>query len=214
MIGLGRPLRSRLHTSGTCRYPSLRYNQDAVYVHVPIFYARLTTPSGTAQLTRLQQVPIVTCCAPKRHRCLIPSLPSNQPIQFSLTLNIINTSSHHHITPLPRIHTCSMYTKGSSQNPDPTDRPMHLTCSIEKYTHHPYSTSLHPSTHCASIYHPSVHSTQAPMQAVRTSPASLQTTTTARILPGYPFLPSLLLPPSKRPELGWLTRLASLRCII
>ena len=155
MIGLGRPLRSRLHTSGTCRYPSLRYNQDAVYVHVPIFYARLTTPSGTAQLTRLQQVPIVTCCAPKRHRCLIPSLPSNQPIQFSLTLNIINTSSHHHITPLPRIHTCSMYTKGSSQNPDPTDRPMHLTCSIEKYTHHPYSTSLHPSTH-PSIIHPSI----------------------------------------------------------
>jgi hypothetical protein len=126
----------------------------------------------------------------------------------SLTHHHIITSRHSHAY----IHV--VCTQGSSQNPDPTDRPMHLTCSIEKYTHHPYSTSLHPSTHCASIYHPSVHSTQAPMQAVRTSPASLQTTTTTRILPGYPFLPSLLLPPSKRPELGWLTRLASLRCII
>jgi hypothetical protein len=67
----------------------------------------------------------VTCRATKPH---LPSVPSHLTSNMFL-LNIITTSSHH-ATPT---HTCICAQQGSFRNPDPTDRPMHLTCSIEKY---------------------------------------------------------------------------------
>jgi hypothetical protein len=155
------------------RYPSLRYNQlRRLRTCTYLLRKALALSSSLAvrRVTRLQQVPIVTCCASKRHRCLTPSIiPSSHPIQFALTLNIITTSSPHHITPLPRIlvrvpiysGTVQYTHKDPPKNPDPTDRPMHLTCIIEKCI----IQSLHP-------IHPYKHSCR-PYMYVRTSPASL-----------------------------------------
>jgi hypothetical protein len=121
----------------------------------------------------------------------LPSIHPSHPIP---------SQHHHHITPLPRIPT-HVHVHTSTrilQNPDPTDRPMHLSPAALRSTKYilttqPYIPAPHPST-------------QPLTQAVRTCQHHKRPKNPSR---NPPFLPSLLLPLSTRPELGWLTRLAS-----
>jgi hypothetical protein len=124
-------------------------------------------------------------------------LPSIHP---SIPSNSFSTSSPHHATPTHTyICTCTHKHKARIlQNPDPTDRPMHLSPAALRSTKYilttqPYIPAPRPST-------------QPLTQAVRTYQHHKRPKNPSR---NPPFLPSLLLPLSTRPELGWLTRLAS-----
>jgi hypothetical protein len=64
------------------RYPPLRDNQlRRLRTCTYLLRKALALSSSLAvrRVTRLQQVPIVTCCASKRHRCLIPSIITSHP---------------------------------------------------------------------------------------------------------------------------------------
>jgi hypothetical protein len=121
------------------------------------------------------------------------------------------SSPHHHITPRhshPYLGVCLRTVQYTPKDPskekilippiDPCTSPAALRSTY-------YIPTTHPSIH------PSIHNTYKHS----CKPVHVRTSSAPKILPANPpSSSSLLLPPSKRPELGWLTRLASLRCII
>jgi hypothetical protein len=174
VIGLGRPLRSRLHTSGTRLHASLRYNQlRRLRTCTYLLRKALALSSSLAvrRVTRLQQVLLVTCCASKRHRCLILSIiPSSHPIPSSSLSP--STSSHHHITPLPRILVCvyctvlymGTRTRILPRILIPPIDPCTSPASLRSTSYNPYIPSIHTSTHASRtcMYVPAQHHSKRP----------------------------------------------------
>jgi hypothetical protein len=186
------------------RYPPLRDNQlRRLRTCTYLLRKALALSSSLAvrRVTRLQQVPIVTCCASKRHRCLIPSIIPSHPVHSHPQHHHNIIASSHHATPTHTYMYSSTvqytHTRILPKNSDPTDRPMHLTCSIEKYIIHPYIPSIHPYKHSCKAVH------------VRTSTTLNDHQRNPSRKPPRFFFPL----PSGR-SWAWLTRLASLRCII